>query len=132
MRLCYIAFQIVPFLPIGCGFPVPFVFLCVSNRSGNSPAVGEKMGRKISPQKSKTAMNKLSFGKKSLHFLKTAKTFHGKISDKRSQKSHRNPTNDVSPIMDHEIQPRSPHQNWKKKKSPRETFGIEKEQRESE
>jgi len=42
---------------VGCGFPVPFVFLCVSNRSGNSPAVGEKTGRKVSPQKQQVMAN---------------------------------------------------------------------------
>jgi len=42
MRLCYVMFQIVPFLPAGCGFYMSFVFLSVSKRFSNSGTIGEK------------------------------------------------------------------------------------------
>jgi len=42
---------------------VSFLFLCVSNRFSNSPAVGEKTGRKVSPQipEAATPWSKVSF-----------------------------------------------------------------------
>jgi hypothetical protein len=46
-----VALHSVPFrafLPAGCGFHLPFVFLCVSKRFSNSGTIGENLSRKIS------------------------------------------------------------------------------------
>ncbi|MCI2069288.1 MAG: hypothetical protein LKJ88_06955 [Bacilli bacterium] len=79
--------------------PIPFVFLFVSKRFSNLPAVGEKTGRKVSPQKSEALPEESSFRENGLHFFLGSKGVSGKISDEENEKRRRNPAEDVAPVM---------------------------------